>query len=664
TMYDNIPKENTKIHHNITLDQRKAIKSLSEDTSIVIKEADKGGGIVIMNAQFYKSKILEMLMDESYYTSIPNSNEKEVFTKLKQLIDQNKNITIQEIDFLLNFDYKTSTFYGLPKIHKSKLIQNACNIKNSEYIEVLDPDDLQFRPIVAGPRCETSRLSSLLDILLKPFLKHVKSYLRDDIDFLNFLPNNVPENTLLVSFDVVSLYSNIPHTLGQEAVSYWLEKYPELISERFSKDFILEGLKLILENNNFSFNDLHFNQSKGTAMGTKVAPTYATLVLGFLEETLYENIKLEMGEQFGQYVENQWKRYLDDCFILWQMSREDLNIMESILNSLHEDIIFKIQVNPVQLPFLDTLVIKNGTSISTDIYFKVTDSKQYLNFKSCHPKHTKTNVPFSLARRICTIVSDKTLLNHRLKELATTLTKRNYPLSIIQHGISKALQIPRKNLLNVKEKTKEKTEEKVTPFISTHNPKNKEMFGILKNNMEIFNSDKTMNRIINNTKVIKCKRQLPNLKRMLIKSDFNETNTPPSVSKCNEPRCGLCKFIIEGSTLQLKNKTFRVKENMNCTVKNVLYVLICNGCKEFYIGQTGDKLRNRRTVHDQQIRDPSTRQLPVSFHLDQCSLTNPKFSIFPFYKFHNNNVSARLTKEKYFIKVFNPKLNKSLTTPS
>ena len=57
-----------------------------------------------------------------------------------------------------------------------------------------------------------------------------------------------------------------------------------------------------------------------------------------------------------------------------------------------------------------------NTSISTDIYFKSTDSKQYLNFKSCHPKHTKVNIPFSLARRIWTIVSDISVRNVRLKE--------------------------------------------------------------------------------------------------------------------------------------------------------------------------------------------------------------------------------------------------------
>ena len=145
----------------------------------------------------------------------------------------------------------------------------------------------------------------------------------------------------------------------------------------------------------------------------------------------------------------------------------------------------------------------------------------------------------------------------------------------------------------------------------------------------------------------------------LAKSEFNESRTSAKVTRCNEPRCGLCKHLIEGSTITLQNKTFHVKEDMDCAVQTVLYVLICNGCKEFYIGQTGDKLRNRRTVHDQQIRIPSTRQLPVSAHVDRCCSTDPKYSIFPFYKFHVNDVSARLSKEKYFLNIFNPKLNRT-----
>jgi hypothetical protein len=63
------------------------------------------------------------------------------------------------------------------------------------------------------------------------------------------------------------------------------------------------------------FDNKHVLQIKGTAMGTKVAPTYATLVLGFLEEKLFENVDQLFGNQYIQYMRANWKRYLDDCFI-------------------------------------------------------------------------------------------------------------------------------------------------------------------------------------------------------------------------------------------------------------------------------------------------------------------------------------------------------------
>ena len=65
-------------------------------------------------------------------------------------------------------------FYGLPKIHKRNIIRNECYKTYSEYLELLDPEDLRFHQIVAGTACETHRLSNLIDILLIPFFEKVK----------------------------------------------------------------------------------------------------------------------------------------------------------------------------------------------------------------------------------------------------------------------------------------------------------------------------------------------------------------------------------------------------------------------------------------------------------------------------------------------------------
>ena len=47
--------------------------------------------------------------------------------------------------------------------------------------------------------------------------------------------------------------------------------------------------------------------------------------------------------------------------MFWQNSHEDLDLFENMLNSLHKDLKFKIQTSCVQLPFLDILVMKEGT---------------------------------------------------------------------------------------------------------------------------------------------------------------------------------------------------------------------------------------------------------------------------------------------------------------
>ena len=195
----------------------------------------------------------------------------------------------------------------------------------------------------------------MLDIILRPYTKHIKSNLRDTTDFLNNLPDKVPSSTLLASFDIEGLYSNIPHELGLKAVKYWLEKYPEEMKNRFSKNFILEAIQLILENNTFSFNDQYYKQTKGTAMGTKFAPVYSTLTIGYQEELLYKHIKTVFGNDLEDYISQNWKRFLDDCFIPWTKSVKDLESLHNILNNLHTDIRFTLQYSNTEQAFLDVL---------------------------------------------------------------------------------------------------------------------------------------------------------------------------------------------------------------------------------------------------------------------------------------------------------------------
>ena len=148
------------------------------------------------------------------------------------------------------------------------------------------PEDLKGRPIVGGPNSPTQGISSLLEKVLTPIVSCLKTYVKDDWEFIRKLPSHVDYPCVLASRDVVNLYTSIPHDLGLEALSYWIDKKPNLIPERFTKAFILEAASFVLSNNNFQFDIYMFLQLVGTAMGTKFAPPYACLSVGYLEETI------------------------------------------------------------------------------------------------------------------------------------------------------------------------------------------------------------------------------------------------------------------------------------------------------------------------------------------------------------------------------------------
>ena len=182
---------------------------------------------------------------------------------------------------------------GCQSFKNLKLFRKLYKLKTVNILRYMIPQ------IAAGPSCPTRRLSNLIDILLKPFLIHIKSYIKDNLDFLAKCSRENKWDTILTTFDVVGLYSNIPHEYGLEAIEYWLDKFSESLHPKFSKEFVLESVKLILENNNLNFNNEYFNQIKGTAMDTMFAPAYANLTMRFFELTFYDLCKEKIGEDLS-----------------------------------------------------------------------------------------------------------------------------------------------------------------------------------------------------------------------------------------------------------------------------------------------------------------------------------------------------------------------------
>ena len=83
---------------------------------------------------------------------------------------------------------------------------------------------------------------------------------------------------------------------------------------------------LMLEENSFKFNDKHFAQTHGIAMGTKMAVAFSVIFLADLEKRLLAASPLK------PFV---WKRFIDDIFSLWNIPMEEVSIFVNFANSFH-----------------------------------------------------------------------------------------------------------------------------------------------------------------------------------------------------------------------------------------------------------------------------------------------------------------------------------------
>ena len=188
--------------------------------------------------------------------------------------------------------------------------------------------------------------------------------------------------------DVKSLYINIPNNEGISAVRSYLEQS----TIKHLLPVIISFLGLILTLNNFIFNDINFLQTNGASMGTKCAPTYANLFMGKFEE-MYILPKL-----IGKSI--LYLRYIDDIFLIWKGSEEELKHFINYINQVHPKIKFDIQYSYKEINFLDTKVqITNNGQLQTTLYKKPTDRQSFLHKKSYHPPSTKQSIPYSQALR-------------------------------------------------------------------------------------------------------------------------------------------------------------------------------------------------------------------------------------------------------------------------
>ncbi|CAJ0931730.1 unnamed protein product [Ranitomeya imitator] len=645
----------------ISREEYRSLMDLKHNRNLIIKPADKGGAIVVLDQTYYINEILSQLSDTNTYMPVSNNPTFEIGRQISNLVSHYLSLGVidQKLgDFLINHHPVIPVLHTLPKIHKDLLrtpgrpivastkgtvtLSDAAAIQTTIRIAAASlfgrwravtqtalqrptmPDGNQGKhrvtkrgPALSNPMftlvtsediAESAYLNSVLSPLaitvekiLSPLVPLMKSYLKDTTHFLQLLRDlgPLPSNSILVAMDVSSLYTNIDHQEGLESVTRYVTTHANFSENQLQ--FCIDALTIILTKNYFLFEDQFYVQKKGTAMGSNVAPPFANIFMDF-----YETSYVYCHPLFSSHV-IFWRRFIDDVFFIWTGDAEALRSFHADLNSSKPNITFSLQYSDQSINFLETLVvIWTGGVVETDLYVKSTDRNSLLSYTSNHPRHVKKALPKSQHDRIRRIVSNPVQRTMRHIEMDKKFHDRGYPPTLDEN-------IRDQNINRIA-----MSKQPRIAFVSVFHPfKQRIQQCILKHWNILQNSYSTIPEF--NIRPIFCDKRSDNLRNYLVGADVGSSSPSTKQRVLSTPRngtfaclgCLQCSNVTKGDsfTHPCSGHRFLIKGHFTCDSSFVIYLIKCP-CGLGYVGETTQHIRDRISQHKSTIRCGRTL-LPV-----------------------------------------------------
>ena len=392
--------------------------------------------------------------------------------------------------------------------------------------------------------------------------------------------------------------------------------------------------------NIFKFNDELWIQLIGTSMGTRVAPTYANIFMGKLEQVMLSKCPNHLKPHI--YT---WRRFIDDIFIIWSGTREQFREFFNFLNSFHPTIKFdEPQHNEEEnsCEFLDLKISIENSKIQTDLFRKETSKPRALLPSSAHPGHITPNIVYSMAFRLLRICSREDVFEQRLEDLKVNfLIPRNYHPKIIDTEFRKVRNLPgvdfdaRRKQSLVKKPSKDKQTNRVTaPF--DYSPFLPKISGVLNKHYNAMLFKKPELKTTFPEPPMPALRQPPNIRQLLCRSKLFPVmrgnnlarkckKTAPGWKKCSKGSNTCCPFALPATEIVTSNVTgyqHTIKDAVDCQTSNCIYYWKCKKtkCKEYprceYVGMTSRPYRTRLSEHKQYIRSQLLDK-PSGYHFNQ-----------------------------------------------
>nr|VZI46282.1 unnamed protein product [Spirometra erinaceieuropaei] len=379
-----------------------ALKELKGDEEIVFVPANKGRATVILDKSEYVAKAQELLNDNQSYKVIESDPIKTLVTKINKNLSLMRNQqAIPETDWrqMKPQDAAIARFYGLPKIRKP---------------------NVPLRPIVALKGTPTYGLAKWLTKHLKKLTEGSEHTAVSPAHFLERLRGvKIAPNEIMVSFDVVSLFTSIPKELTTRVISDLLEKRYDEEERRLERKHIMELLDYCLSTY-FTFNGQVYEQIQGTPMGSPIS--------GYLAEAVLQELEIRV---FQSYMLKFWMRYGNDTFVI--LPRDMKETFKSKLNSIFLEVQFPMEEEKDgEIPFLDVQVSRQEDgALQTGVFRKATDTAKTLHYSSYRPLSHKHSCVRTFILRINTHCSTEAEKLRERKSLWRLFLSNGYPRSFI-----------------------------------------------------------------------------------------------------------------------------------------------------------------------------------------------------------------------------------------
>ena len=230
-----------------------------------------------------------------------------------------------------------------------------------------------MRPILSATNTYNFKLSKWLEDKLKPL--STNQYTINDINkFAEELQEiDIDANDILVSYDVSSLFTNVPledtiQILADKAfTNNWFNSTHNL---NISRSDLVDLLRAATKDQLFQFNGALYEQIDGVAMGSPLGPLMANTFMCYIEENL----------QAQHQVPSLYRRYVDDTLAAVPSLEAAESFLET-LNQVHPAIKFTIELpNNNVLPYLGMEIHKYGSKLETKVYVKPTDTGLLLHY--------------------------------------------------------------------------------------------------------------------------------------------------------------------------------------------------------------------------------------------------------------------------------------------